>query len=294
MTKSIRVNEYYDLFDVKTISSTTSGALTNLPTNIIPNNEYNSFRGFNNFSTSDASSSIQPYNANNSQYQEIAGKHKSPQATSSIRIDENGDIWCYPPNVSVPYWSRIIFRNFDYNIKSDIDTNNKYYTLLSSIASNTIFKYEYPMIDCDTGSTLVDTAPLPFEYWGKDLTSDPTVQPPFKRDFTKVKGLISKNNLFDYNKCPLFLRFDEYQSRSKIIFSGVDKTRNPDIEYNFNYHKGQIEPIKLNLSFSANIPTHLVDSNNTYNQNLKEEDIVALIQSCYWCIEWICDKDVGN
>ena len=331
MTKSIRVNEYYDLFDVKTVSGFTSGALTNLPTNIIPSNEYNSFRGFNNFPTSDASSSIQPYNANNSQYQEIAGQHKSPQANSSIRIDKNGDIWCYPPNVSVPFWSRIIFRNFDYRINETASTRNRlvpdkknyYLTSISYVEpwAPSINEFiprfvEVEITENDASNeweTPSGTKPSEGDtveciLWGKNTSIYKTGLSPaypenfpekYKdQDFSNVNGWMDdfdiSGNSLDYSKSPLFLRFDEYPSRSKVIFSSCDKTRNPDIEFNFNYHKGQMEPIKLNLSLSANVPINDFTNGDKYNQNLNKDEIKSILKSCYWCIEWICDKDAGN
>ena len=126
MNRNVRVSEYYDLFDVKSSTAAVETKFTKLPDAIKPNNEYNTFRGFNNFPITDDSSSIQPYLNTNSQYVEITGKHKAPQATSSIIVVDNNDlpadILCYPPNISVPYWSKVIFRNFDYKINETDDT----------------------------------------------------------------------------------------------------------------------------------------------------------------------------
>lgn len=343
MTKTIRVNEYYDLFDVKTkrangpLEPATEGSNTNtnIPNSIKPNNEYNAFRGFNNFPITDSSSSIQPYkdsnNNVNSQYVEIAGKYKSPQATSSIKVDDNGDIWCYPPNVSVPYWSRIIFRNFDYKINETSSTKARlvpdkksYY--LNSIsyvepwapsinefipriveveitASDAARQWETPSGTKPSAGTVIECI-----LWGKNTsiykTGTPSNYPdnfPEKyknQDFTNVNGWKDDFDISgsssDYTNSPLFLRFDEYQSRSKVIFSSCDKTRNPDIEFSFSYHKGQMEPIKLNLSLSANIPYTDIDNSQLFNANLNKKEIESMLKACYWCIEWICDKDSGN
>ena len=271
----IRVNEYYDLFDVKDVNGTITENLNELPNNIKPNNTYNTFRGFNNFPITDTSSSIQPYNANNSQYQEIAGQHKSPQANSSIRIEDNGDIWCYPPNVSVPYWSRIIFRNFDYTIKP------------ASSSYTNILAIDYPFN--------LDTDNFDFNINGSLADSDTSDN---KYDFSNAElestGTNLTGSIMDFREGNIFLRFDEYPSRSKVIFSKCDKTRNPDIEFNFNYHKGQIEPIKLNISLSANIPLLDYTNGDKYNHNLNKTQLGIILKSCYWCIEWICDKDAGN
>ena len=79
-----------------------------------------------------------------------------------------------------------------------------------------------------------------------------------------------------------------------MIFSGVDRTRNPDVEFRFSYRKGQMEPLKLNLSLSANIPVNDINSSDKYNQNLKYSDIKKLLKSCYWCIEWVYEYESGN
>ena len=345
MSKSIRVNEYYDLFDIKTEAGLSRVSTTNLPTTIKPNNEYNTFHGFNNFPITDDSSSIQPYNAANSQYVQIAGKDKSPQAASSIRIDKNGDIWCYPPNVSVPYWSRIIFRNFDYNYNnneevelmlkqlanvtvvdkfdvnitkfpySDLVNNNEFSPVPKGITIKwtaddvTNHRIDYHYAEHEEGDEVyfplwnINTNIYKYDISLQDVGYPTNFPNAYKTDFTNVYGFdynitisdeLDRISLFSSDKVPLFLRFDEYQSRSKVIFSGCDKTRNPDIEYSFNYHKGQMEPIKLNLSLSANVPVRDFNNGDTYNQNLTKEEIENYLNTCYWCIEWICDKDSGN
>lgn len=248
MRQVIKVNEYYDLFDIKTILTTTTSEpktgilenLTNVPTAIKDTHQYNPFRGFWNNNE---------YNTQQKAYDNtpITGKIKSPQAANSLRIDDNGDIWCYPPNVSVPYWSRIIFRNYDYAFKI-IPTG-------------------------DYGSIIQNKGSIIYSYSGSEV----------------VEG---GGYIYDYSHVPLFLRFDEYPSRSKVIFSECDKTRNPDIDFRFAYHKGQMEPIKLNLSLSANAPIRdPLTPSNTYNYNLSKDNINYLLQSCYWCIEWIYEPD---
>lgn len=337
MTKSIRVNEYYDLFDVYLHPDDYLVTdIQNLPNSIAPTNEYNGFRGFSNwpnFYDNNKTLTTPPatYTANN--VIEITGKHKSSQANNTLRIDDNGDIYCYPPNVSVPYWSRLIFRNFDYSISnSDWVKNNIDNTFVKNIKLDSKFE-SVPMIG---DNSLHGVFPLPssitikatdvdvtngYEYngavvtAGQDMTfilwntntaiyTNNDVYPTnFKseyrdKDFTSVNGYSSDVSIngtsIDYSTVPLFLRFDEYQSRSKVIFSGVDKTRNPDIEFNFGYKKGQMEPIKLNLSLSAGIPLRDPATEGKYNQNLSKAQIELLLSSCYWCVEWICDLDAGN
>ena len=337
MTKSIRVNEYYDLFDVYLHPGDSLVTdIRDLPSEVIPTNEYNGFRGFSNwpnFDDNNKTLTTPPNTYTLNSTIEITGKHKSPQALNTVRIDDNGDIYCYPPNVSVPYWSRLIFRNFDYSIsnsdwvKANIDnifvknfelkgkgenepilvdpTSHESYNLPSQITIKATendanpenpYIYNGQPVTAGQEMTFVLWNTNTYEYkWNNEFPENyPEI---YQQVYSGITGYNYDSTItgtsIDYSTVPLFLRFDEYQSRSKVIFSGVDKTRNPDIEFNFGYKKGQMEPIKLNLSLSAGIP--LRESNrNKYNQNLSKAQIESLLSSCYWCVEWICDLDAGN
>lgn len=241
MRQEIHVNEYYDLFDIKTVSGSISSALTDVPSTIRDTQMTNPFRGF--WNNDQYNTQQKPYDI-----APITGQKKSPQAQNSLRVEDNGDIWCYPPNVSVPYWSRIIFRNYDYNV--EIPSSSDYFA---------------PAVVVDNFSLAA--------------ASDPST-------ITNV-GVITR-----YQDSNLFLRFDEYPSRSKVIFSKCDKTRNPDIEFRFAWKRGQMEPIKLNLSLSANVAIRDPSTPaNTYNQNLNKATIQSIVRSCYWCIEWIYEPE---
>lgn len=272
MRQTIRVNEYYDLFDIKTITTTTAAepvagtldALTNVPATIRDTQRTNPFRGFWN---------NDQYDTQQKAYDNapITGQIKSPQAQNSLRIDTNGDIWCYPPNVSVPYWSRIIFRNYDYSIYVN-EALSPYINILSTVQPVAL---DSDMTFNLTGNLKNDTT---YTFDNAELA---------QKDGSIIQGTISH-----YDNANLFLRFDEYPSRSKVIFSKCDKTRNPDIEFRFAYKKGQMEPIKLNLSLSANVPIRDPSNpGNTYNQNIDMATMKKIIKSCYWCIEWIYEPD---
>lgn len=282
MRQTIRVNEYYDLFDIKTVDGTTSSALTNVPATIKDTQMTNPFRGFSNW---DNFNSANPNNTS-----PITGQIKSAQAQNSLYVDTDGNIWCYPPNVSVPYWTRIVFRNYDYNFSSS--PIGKYATFVDTIASKP-FNYEIPPTTNYNLSNI--NVPIPKMLWNQDNstgTIDSRTQ--FMQDYSSdgVEGVTLTGIIYDPTNVPLFLRFDEYPSRSKVIFSNCDKTRNPDIDFRFAYHKGQMEPIKLNLSLSADTPVHDPSNpSNIYNQNLKKEDMSNLLLSCYWCIEWIYEPE---
>ena len=292
---TVKISEYYDLFDIKiTTDNTTLNRTTdrNLPNDIITTYETNPFRGFSNWDD------FALANPNNDVY--IQDKHKAPQGVTNIQIDDNGDILCFPPNVSVPYWNRIVFRNFDYTYNcfegNLLDTNNKYALWLrTNIDSYTI----PPSITLANG--VITNLPRfvkgsdnnYYEVWGKNLSNNafvPTAPINFKQDFTNIKG--RSYSISDGSKVPLFLKFDEYRSRSKVIFSGADKTRNPDIEHKFGYQHGQMEPIKLNLGISCNNP--ITTDTHHYNWNLTRSEIISLLNKCYWSIEWIYERESGN
>ena len=252
---TVRINEYYDIYDVKVDTVQDTIALNHteqLPKGITDTNQTNPFRGFSNWKDFDANN---PYNI-----ERIRDKVKASQAITNINIDENGDIWCYPPNVSVPYWNKIIFRNFDYYYNEKYTSKYKTFANLFSNSSDVI----YPTYA---------------------LTEDAATPDPFS-----LLKLTQKNS--EYQEIPIFLKYDEYPSRSKVIFSSVDKTRDTDIEHRFGYHKGQMEPIKLNMSFSCNNP--ITDGTDHYNWNLTRSDINALLVKCYWSIEWIYEPVHGN
>ena len=103
---------------------------------------------------------------------------------------------------------------------------------------------------------------------------------------------VFNSTILDYKEVPIFLKYDEYRSRSKVIFSSVDKTRNPDIEHKFGYQYGQMSPIKLNLALSCNNP--ITDGTYNYNHNLDKDTISKIFKKCYWSIEWVYERESGN
>ena len=237
MTNAVRISEYYDLFDIS-ISDTpdTPGATFGATLDSAITNTYitNPFIGFSNG----------PYTQNTVK---VEAKHFSDQALNTVSIDENGNISCYPPNSSVPYWNKIIFRNFDYQFHPHNITNDtlpdKYLAMIKTYYLN---------------SYVTDTD--------------------------------SSKDIYDYGNVPLFLRFPEYRSRSHVVFSACDKTRNPDIEFVFGYNHGASEPVILTLSMSASNQMTKRRTSTTpqveYNANLNKECINKLLTKCYWCIEW--------
>ena len=268
MSRSVRLSEYYDLFDV-VVEPDLKTTLNNndvLNTDIKNMNITNPFHGFSNWQDFKANNQTEdlPDNPGTRIPTNIAvikGKHFSPQAINTVSIDEQGNISCYPPNAPVPYWNKVIFRNFDFQFHPH------------NITSNTLPDKYKDMITTN--------------YLNSYITDS---------DATKA--------IYDYDNVPLFLRYPDYRSRSHVIFSACDKTRNPDIEHVFGYNHGATEPIILNLSMSAsNFITGISDfvvngttyhAGTRYNENLDRECINKLLTKCYFCIEWVYESKGVN
>lgn len=316
MSRSVRLSEYYDLFDVKMDTSlgVPTAELKNndvLNDNIQDTNMTNPFHGFSNWK--DFKANNQTYDMSNypatipTNIATITGKHFSPQALNTVSINENGDILCYPPNVPVPYWTKVIFRNFDFQFQPhDIDGNKdedfKAYSYLDMINEKYLTHYEnipYSHESADVYAPVPEfmydnqTPPHLARLWYSDQSTNSHLPPIYQQDFTGVGGV--KTLIYDYDNVPLFLRYPEYRSRSHVIFSACDKTRNPDIEHVFGYNHGATEPIVLNLSMSAsNFITDINTPGTKYNENLDKNTIEKLLIKCYWCIEWVYEAKGVN
>lgn len=280
--KPIIISEYYDLFEINKIAANNTqqninsynlydgvnAPNTHTNAEIIPTNQTNPFIGFwndNNFNAGNPNNNVV-----------VAGKSFSPQGYNNIYVEDDGTINCFPPNVSVPHWTKIIFRNFDYNINPANDSPQLAYLQKQTQSLS------FTLPDLSTaGVQLLDskdhTTPF-YDFTGSYLWSN-----------NNVKGTIT-----DYYNTPLFLKYDEYPSQSKVIFSGCDKTRNPDIEFNFNNQHNQNEPIKLYLSLSASRSGYDTTTQHRFNTKLTKSELNKLLNSCYWCVEWIYNPETGN
>ena len=268
---TFRVNEYYDLFDV--LNATPAQQFTgNTGNDIAYSFDTNPFLGFSNGPLTQSTT-------------QVGIKHFAAGAKENIRVDPNGDIWCFPPDVHVSYWSRVIFRNFDYTVQPAVDsaykdilgnTKSISFTGNVKIPKNTPLELGFNLYNSD-GTTLTYTTQSsdPTTPGGYIVAASTDIDLPL----TTTSGTIK-----DYEFVPVFLKFDEYPSHSKVIFSQCDKTRNPDVEFTFGYPKGTHEPVKLNISLSAN--TTCRNNNNIYNRNLNATEMEKLFKSCYWSIEW--------
>ena len=322
----MHVSEYYDLFEFnKSNGGDVASGLNHYDADqnaaIIPTNQTNPFAGFwndNNFSGG---------NPNNTDI--VQGKSFSSLAYNSVYVEDDGTINCMPPTVSVPYWSKIIFRNFDYNF-NNLDNVSKFTTQFGNVTTGGLTYSNTTLPQIVTGEV---TSPVPefvdvvytendqnyfsgwvagtshrYELWDTNTANYmrgvgpyyPTYFPSLFRDkdFTGVKGteiiIDGTFEMTNFDKMPLFLKFDEYPSQSKVIFSRCDKTRNPDIEFNFNNQHGQSEPVKLYLSLSASKSGYDATTNRRFNTKLTKAELKKLLNSCYWCIEWVYVPEKGN
>ena len=255
----IAISEFYDIMNVEN-ETPSAFQVDNLPTVIKDGFDTNPFLGFSNSNMTQSTETI-------------AGKMMANGINSNISIDEKGNILCYPPNAFVPYWSRIIFRNFDYTVQPTNDSAYK-----SIVGNEFIGSLSLEQASGTFGFSLYDANSTTKKYQTNPNGEDTTGT----FDFDAPIDITIKS----YDNVPVFLKFDEYPSRSKVIFSQCDKTRNPDVSFTFGYPKGSTEPIKLNLSLSANPPTYNGSPMKKYNNNLNLTDITNLFKSCYWSIEW--------
>lgn len=297
MRSNVHIVEFYDLFNVMnsivTVDSKQKQLRTStndqIPDNIEDTNRTNTFRGFwnnNDYNTVQKPIDLIP----------IAGQHKSPQETNTLTLNENGDILCFPPNVSVPYWNKIIFKNYDYSL-SNWKLNDYGLKPIPHDSSIHVSSGSTPVALPNYWFYLGDDAATPpkapeiIPLYGYDNKNNSLLPTEYKLDGTKLKLLCGETSEF-----PLFMKFDEYQSRSKCIYSMSSRYDKSEIEFKFGYHKGSQEPIKLNLAFSAN--QYYCDKNmttqNHYNKNLNKFEISEIVRRCNWSIEWIYEPESGE
>lgn len=282
---TVRINEYYDVFNVKAQELKQRDALT--ADNVIADtNMTNPFRGF--WNSTNYATAQQAYDNI-----VIHEQHFAPREINTLDIDENGDIYCYPPNASVPYWDKVIFRNFDYTVQPHGLTSGSTAEAYAQMIDNAYLWHSereptiYWAADGDDSAARAANwakyIVKPTDWHGNYILGGPSnnlqqVQPDpsFNEIFSNIKTTFK-----NYDQVPLFLKFDQYTSRSKVIFSSCDKTRNPDIEFIFGYQHGNMTPLKMNLSLTASQPF------KEFNHNLTKADIQQLLVKCYWCIEWV-------
>ena len=290
MQSRISVLEYYDVFDIrrKTTDNTTNVTTGGLPKKDNQVSVYNPFSGFSNDAV---------YPNTTADNVAVGMKTRTPAAMTSIYIDGDGSILCYPPNVSVPYWSKIVFRCFDYHVNPHkiSDVASKFDAYAKSFANYEVLHQLQPTYYSEIfGEDANMDYPLPELAYGLNDTGNILPAPFTGKDFSGVsKSYVNSTiSVMDMKDCPIFLKFDQYQSRTKVIFSGCDKNYAHDVEFKFGYHHGQMQPIKLNLSLTCNTPINDIEHREyVWNENLDYKDIALLLNKCYWSIEWIYEPD---
>lgn len=285
MRSNVHIVEFYDLFNVMNYESSSRQVryptVEQIPDNIEDTNRTNTFRGF--WNSDDYNTVQKPIDLI-----QIAGQHKSPQETNTLTLNENGDILCFPPNVSVPYWNKIIFKNYDYSL-SNWKLNDYGLRAIPYDAAVHVSVGSSPTSLPNYWYDKTQSPPKLYNLYGYDNSSEAALPVEYKTNTESLKLLCGETSEF-----PLFMKFDEYQSRSKCIYSMSSRYDKTEIEFKFSYHKGSQEPIKLNLAFSAN--QYVCDKFDSYyyNKNLNKDEISEIVRRCNWSIEWIYEPESGE
>lgn len=265
---NLQITETYDLFEIYNKdnglfpSSIENRIETYDPTNneskIKDTNQTNPFRGFwndNNFAA-----------GNPNFTQVISGKHFAPDSYAAVDIQEDGTIVCYPPPVDVAGWRAVSFKLLKYAIDPDpIDPRD---TLLDPHPEKTRLLQRVSKIYWKTYSQYFPTY--------QDADGDDTFKP-ITTDKLEVLSKISNPD-----KTPIFLKWDEYPSRSKVVLS---KDSEPT-RHVFSYPRGSNEPVRVYLSFSAQ--RNYWDEAAEINKSTKldRDQIDGLLLACSFQITW--------
>lgn len=282
------VSETYDLFELNKsdkgggtyaieghndqyVDATTGQALER--TGIKDENRTNPFRGF--FNVTDVINGTN-FNAENPTFTvAIAGKHFAPHSFNSVNILTDGTIECFPPPIHPVGWKSVTFKCFSYKVKFLGDTTNKFSDYIDSFADGVGQVCAYYRDVTDGGETSHYPEFVPEAY-------DPPVPGVPTPGARYVKNPISK-----YDKCPLFIKWDEYPSRSKVVMSRKSKC----LTYVFGQPWGPDEPIRLSLSLSGSMSGYDEQLKTRFNTKLTQQDIADLLVACSFVIEW---EAMGN
>lgn len=265
------VSETYDLFELNKvdnsgtyaieghndqyIDASTGQALER--TGIKDENRTNPFRGFFNGTN---------FNSDNPNFTvAIAGKHFAPQAFNSVNILTDGTIECFPPPIHPVGWKSVTFKCFSYKMNL-ANSSNKFSDYVANFIDGIVQTYAYYNDATDGGAT--------FHY--------PQFTPLADDDLSVLGARINMNQLTKYDKCPLFIKWDEYPSRSKVVMSRKSKC----LTYVFGQPWGPDEPIRLSLSLSGSMSGYDEELKTRFNTKLTQEDIAKLLVACSFVIEW--------
>ena len=228
----------------------------------------NPFRGF--FNVTDVINGTN-FNTENPTFTvAIQGKHFAPQAFNSVNILTDGTIECFPPPIHPVGWKSVTFKCFSYKM-------NLYNS--SSKFSNYI-NDNYLDGVTQTCAYYRDETKDGVNYHYPELVPE-AYDPPIPETPTPGSRT-AQNQLTKYDKCPLFIKWDEYPSRSKVVMSRKSKC----LTYVFGQPWGPDEPIRLSLSLSGSMSGYDEKLKTRFNTKLDQQDIADLLIACSFVIEW--------
>lgn len=266
------ISETYDLFELNKVDDSGNyvieghsdqyvGVGSDVRTSIKDEDRTNPFRGFYN---SKDFYTVYPGNPVT-----IQGKHFAPHAFNSVNVLEDGTIECFPPPVHPVGWKSVTFKCFIYKFKSvNLNRFTNYIMNFNKLYSS-IFPYYTTESVTRGGSTVSGTCP--------------NILPMAASGLSPTYGAVEDSEAIqDYDKCPLFIKWDEYPSRSKVVMSRKSKC----LTYIFGQPWGPEEPIRLSLSLSGSMSGYDEQLKTRFNTKLTQSDIADLLIACSFSIEW--------
>jgi hypothetical protein len=267
------VSETYDLFELNKVDNSGTyeieghndqyvGTGSNVRTSIKDEERTNPFRGFFNGTN---------FNAENPDFTvAIAGKHFAPHAFNSVNILTDGTIECFPPPIHPVGWKSVTFKCFSYKMNL-LNNSSKFSDYINdNFIDGIIQTYAYYI----EGVKEKEGVSVPAHY--------PEFSPFADDEATTPGARINVNQLTKYDKCPLFIKWDEYPSRSKVVMSRKSKC----LTYVFGQPWGPDEPIRLSLSLSGSMSGYDEQLKTRFNTKLNQQDIADLLVACSFVIEW--------
>lgn len=196
----------------------------------------------------------------------IAGKHFAPQAFNSVNILTDGTIECFPPPIHPVGWKSVTFKCFSYKFYSMNSSKYSQYMMNFNKLYSSMFPYY-------ANETVIRTDGSISAYCPNTLPIRTIANPGAMEESEAIQ---------DYDKCPLFIKWDEYPSRSKVVMSRKSKC----LTYIFGQPWGPDEPIRLSLSLSGSMSGYDEQLKTRFNTKLDQKDIADLLIACSFVIEW--------
>lgn len=266
------VSETYDLFELNKVDDSGTYIIQghsdqyadkntgpDVRTGIKDEDRTNAFRGFFNGTDFYAEYPHTPVT--------IQGKHFAPHAFNSVNILTDGTIECFPPPIHPVGWKSVTFKCFSYKINSFKSTSD-FSDYVNFFVNGVESMFPYYTEETGIGGTVYYPETKP--------EADDTAIPPTSGSRT------ASLRVTKFDKCPLFIKWDEYPSRSKVVMSRKSKC----LTYVFGQPWGPDEPIRLSLSLSGSMSGYDEQLKTRFNTKLTQEDIADLLIACSFVIEW--------